>query len=84
MKYNLNREEKTLLFLVRTINSCVKKGYLPITIWKNGNIYDIGKSKDVDRILKDFEPTEEEWLSCMKGFAEEYLDTSVAPKIPFC
>ena len=87
MKYKLDdvkwsREEKTLMFIVRTIDSCIEKGFLPENIWKNGNRVQTANKKEVDKILKGFEPTQEEWLSCIESFTEEYLDTSVAPKIP--
>ena len=77
-----SREEKTLMFIVRTIDSCIEKGFLPENIWKNGNRVQTANKKEVDKILKGFEPTQEEWLSCIESFTEEYLDTSVAPKIP--
>ena len=79
----LNREEKTLLFIVKTLDSLIEKGLVPKEIWKNGDRLETGSKKEVDRILKGFKPTDEEYLSCMKCFTEEYLDPSIMPKIPF-
>tara|TARA_Y100000593_G_scaffold69598_1_gene127797 strand:+ start:56 stop:325 length:270 start_codon:yes stop_codon:yes gene_type:complete len=78
-----NREEKTLMFIVKTLDSVIEKGLLPKEIWRNGIRIQTANKKEVDRILKGFEPTQEEWLSCLKVFKEEYLDPTVVPKLPF-
>ena len=60
MKYKLNqvkwsREEKTLMFIVRTLDSLIEKGFLPENIWKNGDRIQTANKKEVDKILKGFE-----------------------------
>ena len=71
MKSKLTREQKATLFMLHSIDKLIKLGLIPKDLIKP-EYRDIKFSKKVEKILKNFEPTEEEIRSVELFMDDDY------------
>lgn len=60
---NINREQKTLIYVLNTFNELVEKGLM------EGGGYEV--SETGLELIKGFEPTEEELQECIRQMKEQ-------------
>ena len=80
MSHKLTREEKIIMYVLNNVTKLIDKGFIPKNVWKNNIALKPVNNRDVKRVLKNFEPTEEEVMSVLETLADEYMDFSKAGK----
>ena len=71
MKSKLTREQKVVLFMLHSVDKLIKLGLIPKDAIKP-EYRDVKFSKRVEKILKNFEPTEEEIRSIEFFINDDY------------